>query len=260
MRFLCRSMRAKGVLRCIPVAALAILAGCATHTPKDTGEFPAVGNPDLSLKPGDEVQVLYTYWPDLDLQQQVRPDGKIALKMIGEVEAEGKTPAQLREELVGLYSDKLKDPDISVVVAGLGSHRVYVGGEVLQPGLIPITGRITLLEAIMQAGGPNKSTARLRDVVLVREVNGQRYAKNFDLRKSFSDPTSESIELQPYDVVFIPRTAIDRIDQWVDQYVNQIVPRNFQATYVWSNPQGAELQRTRSTNVNLGPFTQPVGN
>ncbi|MFM1919905.1 MAG: hypothetical protein RLZZ303_1539 [Candidatus Hydrogenedentota bacterium] len=260
MRFVSRIVRAGAVLRCLPLAALALTAGCATYTPKASPDFPMAAAPELVLKAGDELQILYTYWPDLDVEQVVRPDGKIALKMVGEVEAAGKTPGALREELHALYADKLKDPDISVVVAGLGSHRVYVGGEVLQPGMVPINGRLTLLEAIMQAGGPLKASARIRDVILVREANGQRYAKTFDLRKTFGDPTSESIELQPYDVIFIPRTAIDRIDQWVDQYVNQVVPRNFQATYVWSNEQGAELQRSRSTNVNLGPFTQPVGN
>jgi polysaccharide export outer membrane protein len=135
---------------------------------------------------------------------------------------------------------------------------VYVGGEVQQPGMIQINGRLTLLEAIMQAGGPANRSARIRDVILVRERDGKRYARTYDLRDSFGKGESESIELQPYDVVFIPRTAIDRLDQWVDQYINGLVPRNFQATYVWSNAQGAELQKSRSTNVNLGPFTQPI--
>jgi protein involved in polysaccharide export with SLBB domain len=212
----------------------------------------------LVLKPGDTVQVLYTYWPDLDSAQQIRPDGKIALKMVGDVDAGGKTPAQLRETLHTVYADKLKDPDISVVVAGLGTNQVFVGGEVLQPGLIPITGPLTLLEAVMFAGGPNNRSARLRDVILVREKDGVRYARTVDLRDSFNQSESESIPLQPYDVIFIPRTAIDRLDQFVDQYINGLVPRNFQATYAWSNAQGAEIQRSRSTNVNLGPFTQPI--
>jgi polysaccharide export outer membrane protein len=232
------------------------LSGCATYNPKPSASFPEAKQAgDLVLKPGDEIQVLYTYWSDLDVQQQVRPDGKISLKMVGDVDAAGKTPQQLREELHQLYADKLRDPDISVVVAGLGSHRVYVGGEVLQPGLIPINGRLTLLEAVMQAGGPVNRSARLRDVILVREQDGKRYARTYNLKESFANSESESVELQPYDVVYIPRTAIDRLDQWVDQYVNGLIPRNFQATYVWSNEQSQETLRTRSTNVNLGQFT-----
>jgi len=258
MRFITGLLRGGTGLLSLPLLALAISGGCATYTPETSPNFPAASAPELVLQPGDQVQVLYTFWPDLDVAQQVRPDGKIALKMVGEVPAGGKTPAQLREELTALYADKIKDPDISVVVAGLGSNRVYVGGEVQQPGMIQINGRLTLLEAIMQAGGPANRSARIRDVILVREKDGKRYARTYDLRDSFGKGESESIELQPYDVIFIPRTAIDRIDQWVDQYVNGIVPRNFQATYVWSNAQGAELQKTRSTNVNLGPFTQPI--
>jgi protein involved in polysaccharide export with SLBB domain len=242
----------------LSLSALTVFPGCATYKAETSPNFPAASAPELVLKPGDSVQVLYTFWPDLDVAQQIRPDGKIALKMVGEVAAGGKTPGQLREELHTVYADKIKDPDISVVVAGLGTNHVFVGGEVLQPGMIPITGPLTLLEAVMQAGGPSKASARLRDVILVREKDGVRYTRTVDLRESFNQPESESIPLQPYDVIFVPRTAIDRVDQFVEQYINGIVPRNFQATYVWSNPQGAEIQRSRSTNVNLGPFTQPI--
>jgi len=258
MRFITGLLRGGRVALSLPLVALALSGGCATYTPETSPNFPEGAPPELVLNPGDQIQVVYTYWPDLDVAQQVRPDGKISLKMVGEVAAGGKTPAQLREELTALYADKIKDPDISVVVAGLGSNRVYVGGEVLQPGMIQINGRLTLLEAVMQAGGPVNRSARLRDVILVRERDGKRYARTYDLRDSFGQGESESIELQPYDVVYIPRTAIDRLDQWVDQYINGIVPRNFQATYVWSNAQGAELQKSRSTNVNLGPFSEPI--
>lgn len=245
-------LRKGALLMALPLVA----AGCATYNPDTSPDFPAANAAqEMVLQPGDTVQVLYTYWSDLDLQQQVRPDGRITLKMVGDVQAAGKTPDQLRTELLSLYADKLREPDISVVVAGLGSQRVYVGGEVLQPGLIPINGRLTLLEAVMQAGGPNNRSARLRDVILVREANGKRYARTYNLKESFAQSESESIELQPYDVVYVPRTAIDRLDQFVDQYVNGIVPRNFQATYVWSNEVAQDTLRTRSTNVNLGQFT-----
>jgi protein involved in polysaccharide export with SLBB domain len=224
-------------------------------TPSETEHFPEASNAATTLSPGDEVQVLYTYWPELDLEQAVRPDGKISLKMVGEVHAEGKTPDELHDELVVLYADKIKDPDLTVVVSGLGSHRVYVSGEVLRPGLIPINGRLTLLEAIMTAGGFDKRSAKPRDVVVVRQQDGRQYARTFNVKAMLQEEESEVVELQPYDVVFVPRTAIDKLDQVVDQYVNQLIPDNFYANYVWNDQRDQANAQSNSVQFNLpSPF------
>lgn len=243
--------------KALPVLAVAsvILTGCVTKTPPETAEFPAPSQTETTLSPGDEVQVLYTYWPELDLAQTVRPDGKISLKMVGDVDAEGKTPEGLRNDLLGLYASKLKEPDITVVVSGLGSHRVFVSGEVLMPGMQPITGKLTLLEAIMQAGGFNKTSAKMSEVVVVRQHEGVQYARTFNVKNMLQNPQSEVVELQPYDVIFVPRTAIDKLDQVMDQYVNKLIPDNFYANYVWSDQRDQQNVRSNAVNFNLpSPF------
>jgi len=181
---------------------------------------------DVQLRPGDVVRIKFAYWPELDEQQAVRPDGKIALQLVGEVQAEGFTPLALQEQLVALYATKLNGPVISVILENASSHRAYIGGEVYNPGLIVLEGRRTLLSGIMQAGGPIKESARLKDVIVVRQQNGKQLAMRVDLRKALNKPESDPFYLEPQDVVYVPRTAIDRVDQWVDQYINKIIPNN----------------------------------
>ena len=166
----------------------------------------------------------FLYWPELDDEQTIRPDGKISLLMVGDVEAQGLTPEQLQKKLLGLYESKLNNPEINVVVAGLASNRVYVGGEVLTPGLILVQSKMTALQAIMQAGGFKEDTAKKGNVVIVRQENGKQVARKLDLHAALKHPETDTYYLQPYDVVYVPRTTISKMDHFVDQYLNQTIP------------------------------------
>ena len=215
-----------GVTAIGPLAILALLSGCLSTPPEEHATWPAYDTPVVKLQPGDVIQVKFTYWPELDEEQAIRPDGMVSLKLVGDVKAQDLTPDALRTDLLALYSDKLKEPDITVIVSQYVSHRVYVGGEVLTPGVVQMQGRMTVLEAIMQAGGFNKATAKLANVVVVRQRDGKYFARSVDLRKAIEQPESDTFVLEPRDVVFVPRTAIDKVDQFVDQYINQIIPRS----------------------------------
>jgi polysaccharide export outer membrane protein len=137
------------------LAALSVLAGCQSASSKTTrfdGGQPFVTE-SLALSPGDEVDVRFYYTPELNVTQTVRPDGKIMLQLIGEVEARGKSPDKLRGELLQRYGPQLKDPDITVLTRSLYTRRVYVGGQVISPGVVNMPSQMTVLEAIMQSGG-----------------------------------------------------------------------------------------------------------
>lgn len=222
----------RSVLRVAVCATVLWAAGCVI-TPPETAEWPEPETPAVVLQAGDEVEVIFRHWPDLNSRQTVRIDGRISMQLIGEIEVVGLKPAQLQEQLVKRYESRLKDPEITVVASTLGNQRVYVGGEVSRPGVVLMTGRLTLLEAIMQAGGPLKQSARLAKVVVVRQKDGKRYARAVNIKKALEKAESDPFELAPFDVVFVPRTSIDRIDQWIDQHINQIIPRNFHANYTW---------------------------
>ena len=200
-----------------------MLACAPVNTPST--RFPqALPEPVVTLNPGDSIEVKFLYWPELSQIQTIRPDGRITLELVGEVPAAGLTAEQLNQQLIKLYKPKIKEPVITVIIRFLANQKVYVGGEVLKPGLIPVLGRITVLEAIMSAGGFDKRSARLRDVVVIRRNGDKNYATKLDLRQAFDAPESNPFYLAPHDIVFVPRTRIDALDQWVAQYINQVVP------------------------------------
>lgn len=210
--------------------AILLSVGCRT-TPPPSDNWPEPAEPALRLQSGDVVDVKFTYWPELNLEQPVRPDGHIEMQLVGAVKAEGLTPEELRGELLGKYASKIKDPEITVIVRSLSSYRVYVGGEVRTPGIIPMTGPMTVLEALMQAGGYLKESAKLKNVVVLRQREDQQFARTVDVRAMMQHPESDAFYLEPFDVVYVPPTNIDQVDQFVDQYVNKIIPRNVHSSF-----------------------------
>lgn len=208
------------------VVVLVCAVSCKTyyHLPESVEIPQSTAMAPLILMPGDEIDVRFRYWPEFDDVQTIRPDGKISLQLVQGVEAAGQTPESLQEKLAELYSDKIRDPDIIVIVRSLVNQKIYVGGQVAQPGLFDMRGRMTALEAIMLAGGFLDRSAQMRNVVIVRHVDGQRYAGTIDMRAMLADAESEPFYLQQNDIVFVPRTVIHQVNQWVDQYFNRVVP------------------------------------
>lgn len=190
--------------------------------------MPSIGVP-LVLNRGDVVEVRFFYHPELNLKQEVRPDGKISLDLVHEVDAAGLSPDELRESLVSAYTGILIDPEITVVL-GAGQRFVYVGGEVDIPSgqfpiRVPLIERLTPLEAIMQAGGFTNRSAKLTDVLIIRRLEDRQYARTVDLSMSFESDDTTPFYLEPNDIVFVPRNKIDRVGQWVDQYMNSTIPQ-----------------------------------
>ena len=181
---------------------------------------------DVILAPGDEVEVKFYYTPELDVRQVVRPDGNLSLLLIGEIKAEGKTPGLLTDELVRWYKPHLKEPQVAVIVRSLYNRRVYVTGQVVTPGVIEMPGRLTLMEAVMGAGGFSLEEADTKHVIVIRKKGGIRCACKIDMGPSLDGKSiHEPFYLFPKDVVFVPRTGIAKLNQWVDQHINKILPR-----------------------------------
>ncbi len=217
-------------LMVVAVLGSTLLLGCQFE-PTEPGyphpsasEMRAVTPSRVALVPGDVLEVKFFYTPELNESQTVRPDGKILLQLIGEVEVEGKTPAELRDELLRLYAPHLNAPEIAVVVRSFQERRVFVGGQVMAPGTIEMPGEMNVLEAIMQAGGFNLREAELRNVVVIRHRNGQRYGYSINLKPALSGDETQSFYLEPKDIVYVPRTEIAQVNQWIDQHINKIIP------------------------------------
>jgi len=155
----------------------------------------------------------------------IRPDGKISLQLIDEVEAVGLTPSELDKNLTEKYSEVLNNPEVAVIVKEFTRQKVFVGGEVNLPGLIPYSGKLTCLQAIFQAGG-FKNTAKLKNIVILRNQGTEKpLFITINLKADLKKPAQHNdILLKPYDVVFIPKTFIAKLNQFVDQYIRQLLP------------------------------------
>jgi protein involved in polysaccharide export with SLBB domain len=183
------------------------------------------GPRDVLLRPGDVLDVKFFYTPELDVTQSVRPDGKIALQLVGEVPIEGRTPAQVRDLLLTLYESHLKDPKITIVLKSQYDRRIFVGGEVVRPGVIPMPGDMTAAEAIMEAGGFDLEEARVNNVIVIRQTGGRWQGFKMDLKSTLQGEATEPFYLHPRDIVYVPRTRIAEIDQWIEQHINKLIPR-----------------------------------
>jgi len=182
------------------------------------------------LGPGDVIAIKFFYTPELDVTQPIRPDGRITLQLVGEVVAEGKTPAQLRDELVRRYGKDLRNPHITVVVQSLYERHIYVAGQVMEPGIVQMPAEMTVMEAIMSAGGFDLREAELETVLVIRREGGRWKADSLDMKSIISRRTdsadlAESYPLRPRDIVYVPRTKIAESGQWVEQHINRLIPR-----------------------------------
>lgn len=185
------------------------------------------------LSPGDVIQVKFFYNPELEDTIELRPDGMISMPLVGELNLAGLTITEARLKLEELYSGIIRQPAVTIQVRQYASQKVYVGGEVLRPGVVSLRGELTVLDAIMEAGG-HKRTATRKDFVLIRKgPDGRPTQQKMSLHGNDGEPASADLILRPFDVVLVPESRIARIDRWVDQYVRQLVPVTLTAGFTY---------------------------
>jgi polysaccharide biosynthesis/export protein len=188
----------------------------------------AIQNPQASgfrLWAGDVIEIKFFYNPELNDTIQIRPDGIIALPLIGEVSITNRPISEVRQNLQTLYKPYLKTPEISINVKTYSSQKVYVGGEVYRPGMVSLIGQLNVNEAILEAGGM-KRTGRTDVVVVIRKnENGLPVMRLVSLKMVMNQPAPEAgLTLLPFDVVLIPESKTARLNRWVDQNIRQMSP------------------------------------
>jgi protein involved in polysaccharide export with SLBB domain len=209
-------------------AALAIVTGCATTQPATAPAPPALAPVSpagpYTIKPGDTLDVKFFYNPELNETVQVRPDGFISLQLVDEVKAADLEPRELTKKLVDLYSRELKKPVVTVIVRSFDSQRVYVGGEVNQQGLVTMPAGLTALQAVMQSGG-FRNTAQPSETLVIRKGPDRRPVPiRVDLSALIDgEQNGSDFKLQPEDVVYVPKSPIAKANQFVNQYVEQLL-------------------------------------
>ena len=159
----------------------------------------------VTLVSGDVIKLIFSGAPEQNQSQKINADGKINLPQIGEVTAAGKTLAQVQAELTALYKPLLRNTDVLVVLES-GAIHVYMAGAVQRAGPLILDRPTTILQAVMQAGGPNQF-ANMRRVQVIRLVNGQERSQVLDLRPTLRGKTTQPFYVRDGDVISIPQSA-----------------------------------------------------
>ena len=177
------------------------------------------------IKAGDDLEIRFFYNPELNDKVIVRPDGFISLQLIGELAILDMTPGELTSTLQQRYEPMIQRPSITVTVRGFAAERVYVDGEVNKPGLIALTGKVTVMQAIAMAGG-YKDSARLHEIILIRRgPSNEPLAIPIDLAEIINGKNmGQDILLLPYDIVFLPKSPIANVNMWVTLYIKNNLP------------------------------------
>lgn len=174
---------------------------------------------------GDELNFRFIYTPELNIVAAVRSDGRLALPLLGDLRVEGLTIAELTERVQQGLAEQVRRPQVVINVQGTGSQRVFVGGEVVRPGVQPLVGPLTVLQAVMAAEGLREGAAPAQVLLLRRGAQGETQPIPVNLAQVMAGaPEARDLPLQPYDVVVVPRSGIANLNLWVDQYIRRALP------------------------------------
>ena len=193
-------------------------------TQQDPAPRPNADVEPVEIAPGDVLDIKFFGVPELNDLQTVRFDGRITLQLVGTVGVWGMSPEALSTELERLYAPHLKKPQVTVILRNAANRKIFVAGEVFVPGAVPMLGPMTVLEAIMQAGGLNMRTAYVKNVLVIRHADGRRYGAALDLRTALKGKPADPFYLEPLDIVYVPKSKVARAAQWIDTHINQMVP------------------------------------
>lgn len=190
--------------------AAAAPASPAPATPQAPKATPTVPD-NYVLAPGDQIEITVFDEPDLTRTVSIKSDGVIALPLINQVKASGKTASQLESELTRLYSKFLRRPTVSVIVRQFRMDRVYVMGEVSRPGRYDLTDDMTVLDALTMAGGPTNK-GNLNALQVGRVENGKAKTITIKADQLVQGKEGANVKLQKGDIVYVPRRGMNFLE------------------------------------------------
>ena len=164
----------------------------------------ATDDPSYVIGQDDVLDINVWKEPDVSRQVPVRPDGKISLPLLNDVQASGLTPMQLQSQLSEKLKKFLTEPQVTVIVTAINSRRVYLMGEINRPGAIPLVPNMTVLQAISSAGGLTQF-ANSSKIQILRTENGKQATYLFNYRDVVRGvKTEQNIFLKPGDSLVVP--------------------------------------------------------
>ena len=164
----------------------------------------ATDDPDFVIGPEDGLRIDVWKEPELTVSVQVRPDGKISLPLLNDVQAAGFTPLQLAASITTKLKKYLADPQVTVVVQTIQSRRFYIMGEVSKPAGYPMLHGLTVLQALAGAGSFSQF-ANTKKIYILRNIDGKQVKIPFNYKEVIKGLHPEqNIELKPGDTIVVP--------------------------------------------------------
>jgi len=167
---------------------------------------PPVKPNDAEYRIGAQDVLRIDVWKEDQLTRTVpvRPDGKVTLPLMNDIQAEGLTPMQLASAISEGLKKYVNNPQVTVTVTEILSRRIYVTGEVARAGAFPLLPNMTVLQALSSSGGFTQF-ARLKNIYVLRVENGKQVKHAFNYKEVVNGKNDEqNILLQPGDVIVVP--------------------------------------------------------
>jgi polysaccharide export outer membrane protein len=163
----------------------------------------SVAGPSYVIGADDVLLVSVWKEPDLTMTLPVRPDGNISLPLLNDVTAAGLSPTQLAVSISEKLKKYVADPRVTVIVTQINSQKVYVTGEVLHTGAIPLLPNMTVLQALADAGFTQ--FANTKGIYVLREANGQQQKIRVNYKRLVKGQAiDQNILLKPGDTIVVP--------------------------------------------------------
>lgn len=173
---------------------------------KPAVDSPASVAPGYRIGAGDVLGVVVWKEPEASVPDvTVRPDGKISIPLLGELEVQGRTTSELQKIIAQKLVPFIKDADVTVLVRSVQSEKIYVLGAVRREGAVKLTGPMTVLQALSEAGGMSEYAKRTK-VYILRMESGKQVKIPFNYKEVLSGKHPEqNILVQPGDTIVVPQ-------------------------------------------------------
>jgi polysaccharide biosynthesis/export protein len=204
MKVACLAMLGFGTIGMLAQDATDANAAKPEKAPAPEAQTSGPGVPsDYIIGADDTLRITVWKEPDMNVTLPVRPDGKISLPLLDDVQAAGMTPMQLGTSIKEKLKKYIADPRVTVVVTAMNSQRIYVLGEVTHTGAMPLLPHMTVLQALSSAGFTQ--FANLKAIYLLRVQNGQQTKLRFNYKDAIKGRgDQQNIVLQPGDTIVVP--------------------------------------------------------
>jgi len=162
------------------------------------------GDPSYVIGPTDVLDISVWKEPEVSRTVPVRPDGRISLPLLSDVQAAGLTPTQLAAHITESLRKFMAGPQVTVIVSTINSQRIYILGEVTRTGAYPLLPGMTVLQALSSAGGFTQF-ANIKNIYLLRQENGQQVKHAFNYKDVTNGKKPEqNVVLKAGDTIIVP--------------------------------------------------------